>query len=121
MFIFSSAGAKRCFAVFSLLFLVCGFVAAQENALVTNLTDNLQVILDIFTSPIVKGIACIFLIILCIGLVTTGRQDPEMFKKFIPWIIGTVLFMSAGAITERFVDTDNSTARNIMNSASGSR
>jgi type IV secretory pathway VirB2 component (pilin) len=91
---------------FLLILTVCtAFVSAQDDAI--GLQKHVNTILDIFTSNAVRGVACIFLIILCIGLITTGRQEPEMFKKFIPWIAGTVLFMAAGKITEKFLDKDN--------------
>jgi type IV secretory pathway VirB2 component (pilin) len=96
---------KRLAAFLFILFFCAAFLSAQEDAI--GLQKHVNTILDIFTSNAVRGIACIFLIILCIGLITTGRQEPEMFKKFIPWIAGTVLFMAAGTITDKFLDQDN--------------
>jgi hypothetical protein len=32
-----------------------------------------------------------------------------MFKKFIPWIAGTILFMAAGTITSKFVNIETTT------------
>jgi len=66
-------------------------------------------VLEMLSSPWVKGIACIALIAECIALITAGRQEPGMFKKFIPWIAGTILFMAAGTITSKFVDIETST------------
>lgn len=80
---------------------------------------KVQVIVDFITSPWVKGIAVIALIIEAIGLLTAGRQEPGMFKKFIPWIAGTVVFMAAGTITSKFVGTPSGTS-NIATSTSGS-
>jgi hypothetical protein len=38
-----------------------------------------------------------------------GRQEPGMWKKFVPWIAGTVLFMAAGTITNKFMNLDETT------------
>ncbi|MDR2786276.1 MAG: TrbC/VirB2 family protein [Treponema sp.] len=95
---------KRLLLVFFILTIFVSAVPAQDAI---GLQQHVNTILDIFTSNAVRGIACIFLIILCIGLITTGRQEPEMFKKFIPWIAGTVLFMAAGTITDKFLNRDN--------------
>jgi type IV secretory pathway VirB2 component (pilin) len=109
--IIRSPGLKR-FAAFLFIMLFCtAFLSAQNNnADDIGLTAHINTILDIFTSNAVRGIACIFLIILCIGLITTGRQEPEMFKKFIPWIAGTILFMAAGTITNKFLDKSSMTS-----------
>jgi type IV secretory pathway VirB2 component (pilin) len=103
--IFSSLWAKRILAFFLVMTVCVALASAQDDAI--GLQKHVDTILDIFTSNAVRGVACIFLIILCIGLITTGRQEPEMFKKFIPWIAGTVLFMAAGKITEKFLDKDS--------------
>jgi type IV secretory pathway VirB2 component (pilin) len=90
------------------LFAVCTFqAAAQDDAF--GLDAKVAMILQMLSSPWVKGIACIALIAECIGLITAGRQEPGMFKKFIPWIAGTILFMAAGTITSKFVDVETST------------
>jgi hypothetical protein len=38
-------------------------------------------VLQMLSSPWVKGIACIALIAECIGLITAGRQEPGMFRS----------------------------------------
>lgn len=105
MTIFSSSGTKRFIVFLFILLISVSFLSAQEDGI--GLQKHVNTILSIITSNAVRGIACIFLIILCIGLITTGRQEPEMFKKFIPWIAGTILFMAAGTITDKFLDKDN--------------
>ena len=72
------------------------------------LNSKVRILVDLISSPWVKGIACIALVVECIGLITAGRQEPGMFKKFIPWIAGTILFMAAGTITNKFLDSTNS-------------
>jgi type IV secretory pathway VirB2 component (pilin) len=67
------------------------------------LNGKVQIILNILSSPWVKGVACIALVAECIGMITAGRQEPGMFKKFIPWVAGTLLFLAAGTITSAFM------------------
>jgi type IV secretory pathway VirB2 component (pilin) len=76
--------------------------------------SRIQIILDFLSSPWVKGICVIALIVECIGMITAGRQEPGMFKKFIPWIVGTVLFMSAGSITSIFINPDEAGLKDII-------
>jgi type IV secretory pathway VirB2 component (pilin) len=84
---------------------------AQDNF---GLGEKMQTLLDVIGSPWVKGIAAIALIIECIGLITAGRQEPGMFKKFVPWIAGTILFMAASTITNTFLKPDESGIQDIL-------
>jgi type IV secretory pathway VirB2 component (pilin) len=95
--------------VLLLLFFLAGTVLFAQNTSTTDfgLGTHVATILAILSSPWVKGIACIALIIECIGLIFMGRQEPGMFKKFIPWIAGTILFMAAGTITSNFINIEN--------------
>lgn len=77
------------------MFVACSFTfagAAEE------MSTSVNRIVDFFSSGWVKGIACIMLIGECLGLLFAGGQNPQIFKKFLPFIIGTVLFMCAGKI-----------------------
>jgi type IV secretory pathway VirB2 component (pilin) len=78
--------------------------AATGTDLNSTLTSKVGIVLGIVGSPWVKGVACIALVAECIGLLTAGRQEPGMFKKFIPWIAGTLLFLAAGSITNKFME-----------------
>lgn len=80
------------------------------------LNSKVKILIDLISSPWVKGIAFLALVIECIGLITAGRQEPGMFKKFIPWIAGTIIFMAAGTITNKFLNVDNSTFSTVMGS-----
>jgi type IV secretory pathway VirB2 component (pilin) len=87
--------------------------AANEDF---GLGDRVKIILDFLGSPWVKGVALIALIAECIGMMTAGRQEPGMFKKFIPWIAGTLLFLAAGTITSKFMEgVSTSSFSNILN------
>jgi type IV secretory pathway VirB2 component (pilin) len=104
---------KRIVLVF-ILFALCTFqAAAQDDSF--GLDEKVGMVLQMLSSPWVKGIACIALIAECIGLITAGRQEPGMFKKFIPWIAGTILFMAAGTITAKFVNIETSTFNEALN------
>jgi type IV secretory pathway VirB2 component (pilin) len=98
---------KRAILVVALLALCVFQAAAQDDSF--GLDSKVAMVLQMLSSPWVKGIACIALIAECIGLITAGRQEPGMFKKFIPWIAGTILFMAAGTITSKFVNIETST------------
>ncbi len=83
---------KKMFFMFLLSCVVVSFTfAADMNTAINN-------ILSIFENGWVKGLCCILLIGECLGLLFAGGQNPQIFKKFLPFIIGTILFMSAGKI-----------------------
>jgi type IV secretory pathway VirB2 component (pilin) len=67
------------------------------------MNSKVEIIVKFITSPWVKGIAFVALVIECIAMIFAGRQEPGMFKKFIPWIAGTIVFMAAGTITTAFL------------------
>ncbi|WP_149554524.1 TrbC/VirB2 family protein [Treponema pectinovorum] len=75
--------------------ILCSYTFASASEDMNNSINN---IVDFFSSGWVKGIACIMLIGECLGLLFAGGQNPQIFKKFLPFIIGTVLFMCAGKI-----------------------
>jgi type IV secretory pathway VirB2 component (pilin) len=100
----NSLVGKRILIV-AVLFVVITVAASAQDAF--GLDEKVGMVLQMLSSPWVKGIACIALIAECIGLITAGRQEPGMFKKFIPWIAGTILFMAAGTITSKFVTIED--------------
>jgi type IV secretory pathway VirB2 component (pilin) len=100
--------------IFGLVFSEGLFAQAGGAGDAFGIGSRIQIILDFLSSPWVKGICVIALIIECIGMITAGRQEPGMFKKFIPWIVGTVLFMSAGSITSIFINPDEAGLKDII-------
>lgn len=104
--------------MFFLIAAVCCFstFAANDNSF--GVSSKVQTILKFIGSPWVKGVACIFLVVEAIGLITAGRQEPGMFKKFIPWIAGTVIFMAASTITSSFIGDQSDTFSNVVTSSS---
>lgn len=102
---------KKLFFVCLLLVVACSFTFAGASA--SAMEESVNNIVDFFSSGWVKGICCIMLIGECLGLLFAGGQNPQIFKKFLPFIIGTVLFMCAGKIVtlvfKGFSDTTFST------------
>jgi type IV secretory pathway VirB2 component (pilin) len=98
-------------AALALLLVICVFSVAADDF---GLDEKIGMVLQLLSSPWVKGVACIALIAECIGLITAGRQEPGMFKKFIPWIAGTILFMAAGTITSKFISVETDTFNSAL-------
>lgn len=89
--------------------------SAYSQTVDIGLDDRVKFILSIFSSTWVIGIACLAFIAECIALFTIGRDNPQFFKKFMPWVVGTFLFMAAGTITAAFMDgLDESTFTNAI-------
>lgn len=94
---------KKWFTILLMMVVCVMCVSAQDSSDAFGLGDKVNILLQFLSSPWVKGVACIALIAETIGLITAGRQEPGMFKKFIPWIAGTIIFMAAGTITTKFM------------------
>lgn len=64
-------------------------------------------IIQVFTSSWVKAILVIALIIEGICLVMAGQQGggAQMLKRFGPWIIGTIILLSASGICDFFFNS----------------
>lgn len=99
------------------VFLVLFFVAAtamfaSDTSTSTSVSSEMNNIVgnlvSFFESGWVKGIACIALIAEAIGLIFAGGQNPQIFKKFLPLIAGTVIFMCAGKIISLVFGANNS-------------
>lgn len=88
---------KKAFVFAFISVVMCSFTFAASDAAIS-MQSSVNNIVDFFSSGWVKGIACIMLIGECLGLLVAGGQNPQIFKKFLPFIIGTVLFMCAGKI-----------------------
>lgn len=94
--VFSFMGKHKKLVLFAFICFVLSsftFAGAAED-----MNKSINNIVNFFSSGWVKGIACIMLIGECLGLLFAGGQNPQIFKKFLPFIIGTVLFMCAGKI-----------------------
>lgn len=102
---------KKAFSAL-VMFMVVGCVSLfAESDVASSVGDKVGILLGILGSPWVKGVACVALIIEAIAMLTAGRQEPGMFKKFVPWIVGTIIFMCAGTIASKFITSDENTFR----------
>lgn len=72
---------------------------ADTSSTGTAMDKRVGTVINIFNNNWVKGIAALALIGECLGLLFAGGQNPQIFKKMLPVIAGTVLFMCAGKIT----------------------
>lgn len=95
---------QRKLIMFSVLVFSCvACVWAQsEMGQIARLDEWGKIILGLFTSTWLKAVCVISLIGLCLGLVTIGRNEPGLAKKFIPWLIGVVGILSAASIVNFF-------------------
>ena len=93
------------FFMFSMVAVAATFAAVDTTAM----NSRVNTVVDFFNGGWVKGICCILLIGECLGLLFAGGQNPQIFKKFLPFIIGTVLFMCAGKIMTIIWGTQDTT------------
>ena len=95
-------GKHKRVIMFFLFVMLCvtSLFAADGN--IAKLDDWAKIIVGLFTKTWLKAVCVIALIAICIGMVTVGRQEPGMFKKFIPWLVGVVVMLSAAAIVNFF-------------------
>lgn len=98
-------GVSKSFVMFLVFaFLVSSNIFAADGTIETldNWGNN---ILKIFSSGWVKALACVALIIEAIGMIVAGNQGGggQIIKKFAPWIIGTVILLTASGITSYFL------------------
>ena len=97
---------KKLFLMFLFGFVMAAFTFAEVKT--DTMDDRIYNIVSYFNGGWVKGICCILLIGECLGLLFAGGQNPQIFKKFLPFIVGTVLFMCAGKIVNIIWGKDSS-------------
>lgn len=73
-----------------------------EDTATTQITGAMSNLVGFITSPWIRGLALVALIILIISMFITKEQDH--IKKFIPWIAACILFMSAGGIVNKMLN-----------------
>lgn len=79
--------------------------AASSGDSIVELDNWADKILELFQSSWVKAILLVALIVEAIGMVLAGQQGGggQMIKKFAPWIIGTIILLSASSICSYFL------------------
>lgn len=95
------------FLTVAALFALCivpTFAAGGGDSIV-ELDNWADKILELFQSSWVKAILLVALIVEAIGMVLAGQQGGggQMIKKFAPWIIGTIILLSASSICSYFL------------------
>ena len=88
---------------------MCAFAlptfAAGGGDSIVELDNWADKILELFQSSWVKAVLLVALIVEAIGMVVAGQQGGggQMLKKFAPWIIGTIVLLSASSICSYFL------------------
>ncbi len=101
---------KTVFSKEFILFMLLAFVMVSNtfaaDDTITMLDDWGNKVLSVFSSGWVKALACVALIIEAIGMIVAGQQGGggAIIKKFGPWIIGTIILLTASGITSYFLD-----------------
>ena len=105
---------KKIVLVLCMVFLVCVSAFAQgKGGAIGKLDTWGEKIVSLFTSTWLKAICIVALISICIGMIVAGRNEPGLIKKFIPWLIGTIVLLSASDIVKYFFNEAGSDAFNI--------
>lgn len=103
-----SALTSKHFIACALIFAACivPTFAAGSGESIAELDTWADKILELFQSSWVKAILLVALIVEAIGMVLAGQQGGggQMIKKFAPWIIGTIILLSASSICSYFLD-----------------
>jgi trbC/VIRB2 family len=95
-------GKHKRVIMFFLFVMLCATSLFATDGNIAKLDDWAKIIVGLFTKTWLKAVCVIALIAICIGMVTIWRQEPGMFKKFIPWLVGVVVMLSAAAIVNFF-------------------
>ena len=94
--------ASKHFIALAVVFAACivPTFAAGSGESIAELDSWADKILELFQSSWVKAILLVALIVEAIGMVLAGQQGGggQMIKKFAPWIIGTIILLSASSI-----------------------
>ena len=94
------------FILFTLLAFVMVSNTFAADDTITMLDEWGNKVLSVFSSGWVKALACVALIIEAIGMIVAGQQGGggAIIKKFAPWVIGTIILLTASGITSYFLD-----------------
>lgn len=111
-------GRNKKFILFLGLVALCASsIFAQSTTVTSDMDARMYKVVNFFNGGWVKALCCIMLIGECLGLLFAGGQNPQIFKKFLPFIIGTVLFMCAGKIVTIIWGTQDKTFEQDLTSS----
>lgn len=103
--------------VFAAVFMCSGLFAAETGTGEDfGVASAMQTVIDFLTNKWVIGIFFVAFCVECILLMTAGRADGQAWKKFVPILAGTILFLAGPSITKKFmkVDTLNENAKSLL-------
>lgn len=96
--------------VFCIVFFVSIVCVYADTGSIGKLDNYARLILGFFTSFWMKAVCAIAFIIICLRAITVGRDEPGLIKKYIPWMIGVLLLLSAGEIVNFFFNGNENIA-----------
>lgn len=99
---FVSSHKVLCVMLF-VLFCCCSNVFAADDF---GVATAMETIINFLTSKWVIGVFFVAFCVECIMLMTAGRADGQAWKKFVPILAGTILFLAGPTITKKFMNTD---------------
>lgn len=104
--------------VFAAVFMCSGLFAQSSGSGGEDfgVASAMQTVIDFLTNKWVIGIFFVAFCVECILLMTAGRADGQAWKKFVPILAGTILFLAGPSITKKFmkVDTLNKSAKSLL-------
>ena len=84
-----------------MIMMVCTALFAQADY---GLSERMTTVLQILYSPWVKGILIFALALACIGIVTGGRADEQMWKKLGVIGLGVALYLATPKIANAIMN-----------------
>lgn len=87
------------------LFCVPCIFAQSYSDLDFGMNKVMSVVIQFLTSKWIIGIVIALLAFEIVLFITAGRADNQAWKKFVPIILGTGLFLAAPKITGYFINT----------------
>lgn len=97
--------ANKGYIMFTLMaiFVISGAFAGNES--IDKLDTWGTKIMNLFTSPWLKALVCVAIIVEAIGMIYAGQNGggAQVIKKFAPIIIGSVILLAAQSIVTYFL------------------
>lgn len=104
---FVSSHKVLCVMLFVLMFCSAGVFAQSTSGSAQadfGVAGAMQTVIDFLTNKWVIGVFFVAFCVECIMLMTAGRADGQAWKKFVPILAGTVLFLAGPTITKKFMN-----------------
>ena len=92
-----------------MIMMVCTALFAGPADVDYGLSDRMATVLQLLYSPWVKGILIFALALACIGIVTGGRADEQMWKKLGVTGLGVALYLATPKIANAIMQKNEFT------------